>query len=152
MQHTREAIIEQTTCEFELLDRLVSNLSEEEWLRPVPRPASKEPWTVKDALAHIALRKADYAALISGKPRPAEQFNASPTRGFRLLLQHWREQPPEKVLAFHRQIQLQVLDALAAAPEEALNPENKKTEWPNDLVSHSAHHRMRDIQKALDPR
>lgn len=150
MRHTREEIIEQTIREFELLDDLVSPLTGEEWLRLVPRPASKEPWTVKDALAHIALRKADYAALIVGDPRPAEQFNTSPTRGFRLMLQHWREQPAEQVLAFHRQVQQQVLIALRSAPEEALAAAVGKKEWPNDLVSHSSHHRVHDIKKALE--
>lgn len=53
MRHSREEVIERTIREFELLDRLIAGLSEEDWNRPVPRPAGRDPWTVKDALVHI---------------------------------------------------------------------------------------------------
>ncbi len=59
MRHNREEVIERTVREFELLEHLVANLTDEEWQRPVPRSEAKDPWTVKDALAHITHWKAD---------------------------------------------------------------------------------------------
>ena len=59
MLHNREEVIQRTIREFELLDHLVANLSNEEWHRLLLRPESKDPWTVKDALAHITHWKAD---------------------------------------------------------------------------------------------
>jgi len=53
MRHNREEVIERTIREFELLDHLVANLTNEEWERRLPRPETKDPWTVKDALTHI---------------------------------------------------------------------------------------------------
>jgi hypothetical protein len=53
MRHNREEVIERTIREFELLDHLVARLSNEEWEWRLLRPEAKEPWTVKDALAHF---------------------------------------------------------------------------------------------------
>jgi hypothetical protein len=63
MRHNREEVIERTVKEFELLDHLVAGLSDEDWNQRLLRPEAKEPWTVKDALAHITHWKADAAAL-----------------------------------------------------------------------------------------
>ena len=51
-RHTREEVIQRTFWEFERLDRLVNNLIAEDWNRLLARPETKDPWTVKDALAH----------------------------------------------------------------------------------------------------
>ena len=59
MRHTREEVIQRTIQEFNLLDQLVANLSEADWQRPDPRPMTKDPWTVKDTLAHVTHWKAD---------------------------------------------------------------------------------------------
>ena len=53
MRHTREEVIKRTIREFKLLDDLVSSLTDEDWNRLLTRPETKDPWTVKDALAHI---------------------------------------------------------------------------------------------------
>jgi len=50
MRHTREEVIKRTIREFERLDRLVNNLTDEDWNRLPTRPETKDPWTVKDAL------------------------------------------------------------------------------------------------------
>ena len=59
MRHTREEVIKRTIQEFERLDHLVNNLTDEDWNRLLTRPETKDPWTVKDALAHITHWKAD---------------------------------------------------------------------------------------------
>ena len=55
MRHTREEVIKRTIREFEHLDHLVNNLTDEDWNRLLTRPETKDPWTVKDTLAHIAM-------------------------------------------------------------------------------------------------
>ena len=69
MRHTREEVIARTIREFEELDRLVANLTDEQWALPVPRPETKDPWTVKDSLAHITHWKADIARKARRQPR-----------------------------------------------------------------------------------
>jgi hypothetical protein len=66
MRHSREEVIERTVREFELLDELVKDLKKEDWERSVLRSKAKEPWTVKDALAHITHWKADVARSARG--------------------------------------------------------------------------------------
>jgi hypothetical protein len=68
MRHSREEVIERTIREFEVLDRLIAGLSEEDWRRPLPRREGKDPWTVKDALVHITYWKADVGPV---RPWPA---------------------------------------------------------------------------------
>ena len=73
MRHTRKEVIQRTVREFERLDSLVSNLTDEDWNRLVSRPETKDPWTVKDALAHITHWKADTIRKIKKQPIPAEE-------------------------------------------------------------------------------
>jgi hypothetical protein len=73
MRHTREEVIQRTIQEFELLDHLVANLTDEDWQRLLPRSETKVPWTVKDALAHITHWKADVTRSIRRQPQPPEE-------------------------------------------------------------------------------
>ena len=73
MRHNREEVTESTIREFELLDQLVASLSNEDWKQPLLRPEAKDPWTVKDALAHIMNWKADVIRSIKGQRRPPEE-------------------------------------------------------------------------------
>jgi hypothetical protein len=66
MRHTREEVIKRTIREFERLDRLVNNLTDEGWNRLLTRPEIKDPWTVKDALAHITQWIAPYSDALLG--------------------------------------------------------------------------------------
>ena len=73
MRHTRSEVIKRTIQEFELLDDLVAGLANQDWERLLPRPETKDPWTVKDALAHITHWKADVARSVRKQPRPIEE-------------------------------------------------------------------------------
>jgi len=53
------------------------------------------------------------------------------------------------VLAWHQQVQEDVLAALSAAPDEWFSGRERGPEWPGDLDHHSAFHRMKDIERAL---
>jgi hypothetical protein len=71
MRHTREKVIKRIIQEFERLDCLVSNLTDENWNRLLTRPETKDPWTVKDALAHITHWKADKVRKIVSTHTPS---------------------------------------------------------------------------------
>ena len=148
MLHTRAEIIERTTREYELLDRVLANLTREEWQCPLRRSASQDPWTVKDAVAHITHWKADVIRSMRRQRVPAEERGLTINQGNHLVYLRWRDRAPEEVLAFHRQVQADVLAALQAAPEAWFSREHSPA-WPGDLDGHSTHHRVKEIEKAL---
>lgn len=121
MRHNREEVIARTVREYEALERLVAGLTEAQWALPVPRPETKDPWTVKDVLAHITHWKADVARKARGERPPAEE------RGL-----------TEEVLA-----------ALREAPEAWFGGRERRAEWPYDVDGHLADHRVKDIERAL---
>ncbi|MEW5870764.1 MAG: maleylpyruvate isomerase N-terminal domain-containing protein [Chloroflexota bacterium] len=149
MRHNREEVIQRTIQEFERLDQLVANLTNEEWGRLLPRSETKDPWTVKDALAHITHWKADVVRQIHKRPIPAEEKGLNWTDGNRLVYLRWRDRSPQEVLAWHRQVQEDVLAALQAAPEKWFSGRERRPDWPRDLAGHSSYHREKDIEDAL---
>jgi hypothetical protein len=149
VRHNREEVIERTIREFELLDHLVASLSSEDWERPLFRSEAKDPWTVKDALAHITHWKADVARSARGQRRPPEERTLQETDANHLVYMRWRDRSTQEVLAWHRQVQQDVLIALRAAPAEWFSGRERRTAWPIDLDDHSAYHRVKDIARAL---
>lgn len=149
MRHSREEVIKRTIREFKLLDRLVAGLAKEDWKRLVPRPETKAPWTVKDALAHITHWKADVARSARRQPRPTEERGLNINDGNYLVYKRWHNRPPQAILAWHRQVQKDVLLALREAPKEWFSRRERRAEWPFDLDGHSAYHRVKDIEQAL---
>ncbi|MEZ4770519.1 MAG: DinB family protein [Caldilineales bacterium] len=150
MRHTREEVIERTILEFERLDHLVGGLTDEEWNRLLARPETKDPWTVKDTLAHITHWKADALRKIRKQPIPAEEQGLNWTDGNHLIYERWRDRSPQEVLAWHRQVQEEVLAALQAAPETWFSGRERRPDWPFDLDGHSSYHRTQDIELALE--
>ncbi len=149
MYHTREEVIERTIREYELLDKLVSNLTPQEWDQLLIRPETKDPWTVKDAVAHITHWKAHLARSARGQHHPAEERGLDTTAFNHLVYVRWHDRRPEEVLAWHRQVQQDVLTALSDAPDKWFNRKDRRKEWPYDLDGHSAYHRVNDIGRAL---
>jgi hypothetical protein len=149
MRHTREEVIRRTVREFKRLDRLLDNLPNEDWNRLLARSETKDPWTVKDALAHITHWKADVARKIRKQPIPVEEKGLNMKDGNRLVYERWRDRSPREVLAWHRQVQEDVLAALRAVPEEWFSGRERRPEWPFDLDGHSTSHRVKDIERAL---
>jgi len=149
MRHTRKEVIERTIREFKLLDRLVANLSDQDWKRLVPRPETKDPWTVKDALAHVTHFKVDVIRSMNRQRKPSEVQGLGITDENHVIYLRWWNRSPREVLAWHRQVQKDVLSALKTVPEEWFSGKERHEEWPNDLDGHSAYHRGRDIEQAL---
>jgi hypothetical protein len=148
MRHTREEVIQRTIREFRRLDRLVAGLTAAEWRKLVPRPETKEPWTVKDALAHITYWKAGVALTARGQRRPPES-RLNITEGNHAVYVRYHKRSPREVLEWHRQVQADVLKALREAPAAWFSRPSRSTNWPFDLDGHSAEHRVRDIERAL---
>ena len=149
MRHNRKEVLDRTIREFELLDRLVAHLTDEQWRRPLPRPETKDPWTVQDALAHITHWKADVARSARKQPRPVEERGLTESEGNHLVFVRWHAHRPQEVLAWHRQVHEDVLVALREAPQDWFDGRERRPEWPFDLNGHSAAHRLKDIQQAL---
>ena len=149
MRHTREEVINRTMGEFEHLDRLVNNLTGEDWNSLIPRSETKDPWTVKDTLAHITHWKADVVRKMKKRPVPVEEKGLNWTDGNRLIFERWRDRSPQEVFAWHRQVHEDVLAALQDAPETWFSDRERRAEWPFDLDGHSSYHRVKDIEIAL---
>ena len=149
MRHTRSEVIKRTIREFELLDDLVAGLANQDWGRLLTRPETKDPWTVKDALAHITHWKSDVARSVRKQPRPIEERGLNINDGNQLIYIRWRDRSSREVLVWHRQVQKDLLVALQEAPEEWFSGKERRSEWPFDLDGHSTYHRVKDIEQAL---
>ena len=150
MRHNRDQVIERVIREFRALDRLVASLTSEDWKRRLPRPETKDPWTVKDALAHITHWKADVLRSIRRQRRPPAERGLSENDSNHLIYIRYRSRSPQDVLTWHRQVQRELLAALRDAPDEWFSGKEHRPEWPFDLDGHSAYHRFKDIESALD--
>jgi hypothetical protein len=150
MRHTRHEVLGRARREFARLDRRVRRLRAADWTRRVPRPPGREPWTVKDALAHIVYWKAHTARVLRGEPRPPELRGLDVNAINHLVFMRWRRRSPRAVMVWHRDVQREVLRALALAPAATFARPGRSAEWPADLDGHSAAHRRKDIEGALD--
>jgi hypothetical protein len=149
MRHTREQVVERIIREFELLDHLVANLTDEEWETLLLRSETKDPWTVKDALSHITHWKADVVRSIRRQRRPPEERGLETNDGNHIIYLRWHDRSPQEVLAWHRQVQSELLSTLRTAPDEWFSGREHRNDWPYDLDGHSAWHRVNDIERAL---
>jgi mycothiol maleylpyruvate isomerase-like protein len=149
MRHTQAGVIDRAQREFSELDALVSRLSAEDWQRRVPRSETKDPWTVKDALAHIVYWKLHTARVFRGERRPPEMRGLDVPRINHLVYEEWRKRSPDEVVAWHHDVHAQVMVALAAKPEEWFDHHERSAYWPADFGSHSEAHRRKDIEAAL---
>lgn len=149
MRHNRKKVIERIVHEYKLLDHLIEKLIGEEWNVLLDRPESKDPWTIKDALAHITFWKADAARFIRRQPRPMDERGLNVTKMNHIVYLRWHNRSPKEVLAWHRQVQSDVITALKESPERLFSGRERSSDWPGDLDGHSAYHRIKDIELAL---
>jgi mycothiol maleylpyruvate isomerase-like protein len=150
MRHTRSDVVRRAQREFQKLDRLVIGLRPADWRRYVPRPEAKDPWTVKDALAHIVHWKEHTARVIRGERRPPELRGLEVHAINRLVYERWHDRRPVEVMQWHRRVQAEVLRSLAEKPADWFTGRDRGPTWPYDLDGHSAYHRLKDIEAALD--
>jgi Mycothiol maleylpyruvate isomerase N-terminal domain len=150
MRHTRKEVTERTRREYQQLDRLIKRLKPADWRRPVPRPETKDPWTVKDALAHIIYWKEHSARVFRGEKGPTEIRGLEVNQINALIYRRWRSRRPTAVVAWHRQVQNDVMRTLRKRPDDWFGQRERGPDWPGDFDGHSAGHRIKDIQAALD--
>jgi hypothetical protein len=149
VRHTKKAVIQRTMSEYERLDRLVGRLKPADWRRRVPRPETKDPWTVKDALAHIVHWKQHTARVFRRDKRPPELRGLDVNAINRVVYERWRNRPPADVTGFHRRVQKEVIRTLRETRDEYFSRREHAPEWPGDFTSHSARHRIRDIEATI---
>ena len=149
MRHTRDEVVERTEREFERLDRLIAGLRPEDWERRVPRPESRDPWTVKDALVHVVWWKEHTTRVIRRQRRPPEFRGLDVPAVNRLVYERWRDRPPAEVVEWHRRVHEDAVRALDETPPEWFGGRERSPAWPDDFDGHSAAHRVRDIEAAL---
>ena len=148
MRHTRAEVVERTIREFERLDGLIAGLTDADWARPLPRAETRDPWTVKDAVAHVSHWKANTARTLRRQRPPAEMRGLGINESNHLVYVRWRDSSPGEVLAWHREVQADVLSALRDAPEAWFSGRERSAQWPFDIDGHSAEHRVKDIERA----
>lgn len=151
MRHTKRGVIARTRREFAVLDRLVKRLRATDWSRRVPRPPTRDPWTVKDALAHIVYWKEHSARVFRGERRLPDMRGLDVNAINRLIYRRWRRRQPRELVAWHRQVQKDVMQTLAANPPAWFSRRDRSPKWPLDFDAHSADHRRDDIEAALAP-
>ncbi len=149
MRHTRKEVVDRTRREFARLNRVVARLRPADWKRRVPRPPTRDPWTVKDALAHILYWKEHTARVIRGERRPPEMRGLDIEGINRLIYERWRRRRPGEVLAWHRRVHEDALRTLARTPDAWFGRRERSPEWPADFDGHSAAHRVKDIEAAV---
>jgi hypothetical protein len=149
MRHTTTEVTDRTIREFAELDELVARLQPEDWDRLVPRPETRDPWTVKDALVHIVYWKQHTARVIRGEKRLPEMRGLDVPAINHLIWERWRGRSPDDVIAWHRAVHAEVLEALAAKPDEWFGRREHSEHWPGDFDGHSTVHRLKDVEPAL---
>jgi len=149
MRHTKKLVIDRTQGEYDELEALLAGLQPADWERLVPRPETKAPWTVKDAVAHIVFWKLHTARVFRGERRPPELRGLEVGPINELVYQQWRDRSPVDVLAWHREVHEQVMRAISDRPDEWFGRHERSEYWPGDFTSHSAAHRHKDIEAAL---
>ena len=130
------------------LDHLVTDL-QQRWNRLLRRSESKDPGQSKHALAHITHWKADVARSARRRPKPIEERGLNISQGNHLVYVRWHNRSPQEVLAWHRQVQKDVLAALQEAPEKWFSEESVDQIAPGDIDGHSTYHRVKDIEWVL---
>ena len=151
MRHRKQDVIARTRREYAVLERLVRRLRPSDWARRVPRPPTRDPWTVKDALAHIVYWKEHSARVFRGERRLPEMRGLDVNAINRRIYRRWRGRRPVDLVAWHRRVHRDVLATLAANPPAWFSRRERSPQWPLDFDAHSADHRTDDIEAALSP-
>src|SRR5437867_6464400 len=130
MRHTKKTVVARTWREFAALDRLVARLRPADWKRRVPRPPTRDPWTVKDALAHIVYWKEHSARVFRGERRLPEMRGLHVNQINRLVYRRWRRRRPSELLVWHRRVHVDVLKTRGRNPEGWLGRRARSAQSP----------------------
>ena len=149
MLHTRESVLKRVVDEFDALEAAIAELGEHDWAHLLGKREGKDPWTVKDSLAHITYWKARSMRRFRGErrkpgeaPQPRSLIGAN-----HIVFEEWKDRPLEDVLAWHRQVQSDLVAAVLNAPESHFSKRGRSPSWPFGAIGHSTKHRMKDLER-----
>lgn len=149
MLHTRESVLERVNDEYNALEAAIAKLSKADWEFALGKPEGKDHWRVKDSLAHITYWKARSMRRFRGErrkpgeaPQPRSLIDAN-----HIVFEEWKDRPVEDVLAWHRQVQSDLVAAVLNAPESHFSKRERSPSWPFGAVGHSTKHRMKDLER-----
>ena len=152
MLHTRESVLQRVTDEFEALEAAIANLGKEDWALHLGKREGKDPWNVKDSLAHITYWKANAVRSLRGERRKKGEapLPKSITESNHVIYEELKDRSLSDVLAWHRKVQEELVAALKEAPDTLFSKRERSPVWPFDAAGHSTEHRVKDIEKLFD--
>ena len=142
-------VIARVQREYRALDRTVRRLTPAVLRRPAFERFKREPWTVKDALAHIIAWKRFTALSLRGERRPPRYRGLEVMAANTKLYRDWHHKSAREVVAAHHAVQREVMAALRALPGSSFAA-RPSPYWPADLLGHSAEHRVRHLERAAN--
>jgi hypothetical protein len=148
--HTKQSVIRRVQREYEALDRVIRSLARGGLDRPVPgfgarARVRRERWTYKDTLAHILFWKQWQMETIAHRPHAEKPQGLTVHDENRWIYQRSHKRSARAVIAWHRRLQREVLEALRAAPSATFTAK-LSGQWPYDLDGHVAAHRKRHLE------
>lgn len=147
--HTPASVLERVVNEFNALEAAIAGLEAQHWEHRLGKREGKDPWTVKDSLAHVTHWKTQSIRGLRGQRRkPGE---APPRRGVNeenhAVYEEWKERSLADVLAWHRAVQDDLVVAVKEAPDTQFFRRERSPVWPFDAVGHSTEHRVKDFER-----
>lgn len=148
IRRTKARVIQRVEAEYRALDRAVRSLTPNAFHRAAFERVKREPWTVKDALAHVVAWKHFTVLSLRRERRPAEYRGLTTVVANAKLYRSWHRKSARAVVAAHRAVHREVLAALRDMSRESISGRPRSEYWPFDLVGHSTEHRVRHIEPA----
>jgi hypothetical protein len=152
IHHNRADVIARAEREFAELDAVVRRLRSEDWDQKVPRPETRLPWSVKDAICHVVYWKEHTCRVLRGERRPPETRGLDIEALNRYIYDRWHDRPVDEVVAWHRAVHEDVLQTLRTIPDARISGRPHDPGWPIDFDGHSSGHRVKDVEAALGDR
>lgn len=151
IRHTKHQVLVRVEAEYRALDTDVRRLGTRALDAPVQGFGAharipRERWTNKDALAHIVEWKRQALRRLRHEAPDPELRGLTIARKNRILYERWHRQTASAVVAYHRKVHGDVIAALNALPEAYFRGTPRSPSWPNELVGHSAAHRLRHLE------
>ncbi len=147
--HTRAEVIARANDGYAATERLIAGLSPRDWRRPLLFAAdARDRWTVKDAIAHLTYWRSDVARIARAERRSPQERRAIGSDPSHFVFLRFRDLTPEELVAYHRDVQRELIAALRAAPDSWFTSKKASSWWPPNVDHHPAQH-VRDVERAL---
>lgn len=111
----------------------------------------RERWTRKDALAHIVTWKDWQLAAMRHVTWDPTMRGLTTAQKNRKVYERWHRRPATEVVEWHRRMHREIMRTLRALPAEVFTSK-RSSNWPADLVGHSAQHRKRHLEAGIGSR